>query len=286
MTLTKACALKIGDEKTELAVHVFSRCIKGRTTSTERLITVTLMNTRECEEGQRPGDDDCYFQCGFGLSDADGGACMLEYPERRLSGDGNAAADEVEEERLLALLYREQRVFAIGHGCAAEWTTQEGGRTREVLTEVLPRHEIFPLNFDARGLLLPMGLLAYANDQEILGSCLSLADTYEDWINKRAAEVPAEHLGAGERQIQKCKDCLRRMREGIEALSTNADAMQVFRWMNEAMQKQGVHYGRASDAKHKRAMVFPDVPPPCLSWRQRRTSGSTAGARSNSRTCL
>lgn len=254
--------VKIGDVNTDLAVHVFSRCIKGRTTSKERLITVTLMNTRECEEGQRPGDDDCYFQCGFGLSDVDGGPCMLEYPERRLSSDGNAAPDEVEEEGLLALLYREQRVFAIGHGCAAEWSTQEDGRTREVFTEVLPRHEIFPLNFDARDLQLPMGILAYADDQEVLRSCLSLADAYEDWIYERETEVPAEHLGAGQRQIRKCKGCLRRMREGIEVLSTNADAMQVFRWMNETMQKQGVHYGRASEAKHKRAMVFKEVPRP------------------------
>ncbi|WP_395750131.1 helicase-related protein [Prosthecobacter sp.] len=254
--------IKLGEENTELVVHVFSRCIKGRTSATQRLITVTLMNTRTCEEGERPGDDDCYFQCGFRLIDVDGAACILEYPERRLSSDSNASADEVEEEHLLALLYREHRVFAIGHGCAAEWVTPENGRTKEVFTEVLPRHEIFPLNFDAGGLVLPMGTLANASDREILRSCLSLADAYEVWINERANEVPAEHREAGERQILKCKNCLSRMREGIKVLSTNADAMQVFRWMNEAMQKQGIHYGRASEAKHKRAMVFPDMPRP------------------------
>lgn len=248
------------DTASQLAIHVFSRTVPGRTSSNQRLVTVTLMNLRECGPDERPGDDDCYYQCGFSLGAEDGSLCMLEYPERGTSAVESADPEEAAEARLLALLYREQRVFAIGHGCAAEWSDADGGRVAEIKTEVLPRYELRPIGFDIHTLQLPMGLLASGSDTEIIKLCVALASRYEAWIAERRAELPAiqsEHRTAAETQVEKCSACLGRIRGGIEVLRTNADAMQVFRWMNEAMQKQGIHYKRASDAEWKRPMHFP-----------------------------
>lgn len=247
--------------KTNLAIHIFSRGIHGKTSPQERLVTITLTNTNECIPGERPSDEDCYFQCGFKVRSSEDTPCMLEYPERA-SDASESDAEAREEEQLLALLYREQRVFAIGHGCAAEWAEPIGNRAVEVSTEVLPQRSIYPLDFDIDGLLLPMGRLAEGSQGEIMETCSSLARHYEEWIERLGQDVPSSHGEAAQRQVAKCRGCLTRIREGIEVLVANADALLVFRWMNEAMQKQGIHYKRASEADQTRKMILPAIPLP------------------------
>lgn len=269
-----ALRLMQGDRTTELAIHVFSRTVAGRTTSSQRLVTITLMNMRDCGLDSRPGDADCYYQCGFSLSAEGGELCLLEYPEHAAAESATADSEEIAEAQLLALLYRQQRVFAIGHGCATEWTEAVNGRVAEVRTEVLPRYEIFPVNAEVGNMPLPMGLLASGSEREILEQCSLLEKAYEAWIEKQRREIPEDHRVAAERQIEKCLTCLRRIRDGIQVLQADQDALLVFRWMNEAMQLQGVHYARAT--KSVRPMEFPQTNPDPASLQrgQRRIRGS------------
>ena len=106
--------VKTAGAHTSLEMHLFSRpFIQAREPERERIITFTLLNEKQAKS-QRPRDDECFFQCGFEVSEAEGNSCFLEYPERI-----GVARDE--EEESLRLLFAHRKTFAVGHGCAANW---------------------------------------------------------------------------------------------------------------------------------------------------------------------
>lgn len=110
-----------------------------RTLGSGYLVTVTLLNQEVAEEG-RPDADECIFQAGICCT-GDGSA-ISDYP--RL---GTLRYDSEEEE--LLLLYRERRVYAVGHGCASMW--RGTGKDLIVSTTVMPLHETFPAGLQGLG---------------------------------------------------------------------------------------------------------------------------------------
>ena len=226
-----------------LVLHVISRPF-GRPDRT-RLMTFTLINRIQCES-QVPRSTDCFFQCGFGVSAADGRTCFLSYPERP-----NYASDS--EGLSLQLLHLHKQTFAVGHGCAAEWDEPVDSRTSLVRTEVLPIHEIRPvLHTQVEGLDLSMTVLAHGTSVDTLLLCGRLADAYESWIDEREREVANRRdlsprlTDTAFRHLENCRDCLRRMREGISLIKQDPEVSSAFRLMNEAMLMQQIHYGIAS----------------------------------------
>ena len=111
-----------------LILHVVSRPYAGSAKPDRtRLVTLTLVNCRT--SGNRaPANQECFFQCGFSVSSANGEANFIPYPER-------LGADEDSEELSLQLLYMHRRTFAVGHGCAAGWDSPTDGR----VTRIRPR---------------------------------------------------------------------------------------------------------------------------------------------------
>ena len=232
------------DREPALVLHVISRPTK--LSDRTRLITFTLVNRLQ-SENQAPRNTDCFFQCGFRITAADGDRCFLSYPERP-----NHAGDP--EELSLQLLHLHRRTFAVGHGCAAEWDEPIEDRTALVRTEVLPVHEVKPvLHTQVEGLNLSMAMLAHGSLGEVLRLCDRLADAYEEWIDEREREVAdrldltPELTSTAFRHLENCRDCLRRMRDGIGLIRQDSEVASTFRLMNEAMLMQQIHYGIASE---------------------------------------
>ena len=108
--------------KPTLVLHVVSRPHQQSEQPGEtRLITFTLVN-RRMRQNKAPDNSDCFFQCGFSVRDANGTLPFLAYPER-------SRDPEDPEELSLELLYLHRQTFAIGHGCAPEWSEPSNGRT-------------------------------------------------------------------------------------------------------------------------------------------------------------
>ena len=231
------------DSEPALVVHVISRPTK--LSDRTRLLTFTLVN-RLKSENQAPRNTECFFQCEFRLTSGDEERCFLSYPERpNHSGDP--------EELSLQLLHLHRQTFAVGHGCAAEWDEPLQGRTALVRTEVLPVHEVKPvLHTQVEGLNLSMTMLAHGSLGEVLSLCDSLADAYEEWIDERDREIAnrldltTELTSTASRHLENCRDCLRRMRDGIGLIRQDSEVASAFRLMNEAMLMQQVHYDIAS----------------------------------------
>ena len=82
---------------------------------------------------------------GF-TADAEGHLRIEPYPDLE-------QPDSDDEEQSIALLYRGQRTFAIGHGCAADWSVVLGAdevipRVHSVNADALPAYEVTSLTPD------------------------------------------------------------------------------------------------------------------------------------------
>lgn len=234
--------VKPGGEGIGLKLFVLSRSEGAASTneSEKRLITVSLVNNKSYEGGRHKVED-CFFQVSFKITEASGKKVFIEYPENK----GEKLGDE---EKALKLLYRHKKTYAIGHGCAADWEEADGDASAfSVSALVLPSYDVKPIipeNFkDLKLSMLEISSLKPESDP--FPELNSLCDKYEKWIEERNSEVPAleESLQpVAENNLKNCRNCLRRMRSGIETLQTDERAMRAFRLMNEAILLQQLHY--------------------------------------------
>lgn len=247
----RVVSVEVDGNKTGLAMHIFSRpFVHAKEPDRERIITFTLLNEKQATS-TRAGDEECFFQCHFGVIDGDGGDCFLEYPER-------VGLAEDEEEESLRLLFDHRKTFAVGHGCAANWPDGEAGVMSRVWTESLPCHEIKPIT-PTRIEGLDLSMAALAGDKDVaIGLCQQLAEAYEQWIGEQAKKIrtlAAEHRVAAERHLNDCRRGRTRMLAGIESLRTDSDTQRAFALMNEAMLQQQFHYELASSPTLQRNWI-------------------------------
>ena len=242
------------DGRSVLSLHVVSRPYDaGDATGRARLITFTLIN-RHQSESKTPDNSDCFFQCGFSVTEADQGACFLSYPE-----PPHLRTDP--EELSLQLLHLHRRTFAVGHGCAADWEALEYERAISVRTEVMPTYEVKPvLPREIAELDLQMMKLAGERPNVTTELCSRLCDEYEKWIITKEQEIslgrtiPSELVQTALRHMENCRECLRRMRDGVRLLDDDPVIALAFRMMNQAMLMQQIHYGIS--AQSRRAWHF------------------------------
>jgi hypothetical protein len=211
----------------------------------QRLVTVTLVNSTA---DVNPINEGCFFQCGFSVAPL-GSSVVQPYP-------GRPESLQDAEERSLSLLYRHRPNYAVGHGCSAEWTVQEGA-VKEVRTEVLPVFEQLPIlpRESIDGAVLSMKGLSESSTPQIIAACKALADSYRGWINDRARELSSlktlapELKEAGERHLDLCRQCLGRIEDGSNLLNDDEDVADAFRLMNRAMVEQREHYNLSVSAR-------------------------------------
>ena len=240
-----------GDAETSLVLHVFSRPHVGaKNPDSDRIVTFTLLNDRTAR-GQRPRDEECFFQCSLEITGHADNPCFLEYPERfDLSLD--------EEERSLRLLFSNLKTFAVGHGCAANWEGGTADTVSLIRTESLPAYEIKPIvPTQIKGLDLSMLGLATPGPESI-GLCSRLAEGYQDWINEMEQGIDRlaqEHRDAAKRHMRECREALERIRSGISLLETDGLVAKAFALMNRVMLEQQIHYELASNPQKQRRWV-------------------------------
>lgn len=235
---------KHGGEGIGLKLFVLSRSESAASTndSEKRLITISLVNEKKYKGGRHKVED-CFFQTFFKITEANEKNVFIEYPENK----GEKLGDE---EKALRLLYQHKKTYAIGHGCAADWEEAEGDAgASSVSASVLPSYDVKPIipkKFEDEDLKLSMlDFSSLKPENDPFPVLNSLCDKYEKWIEERGTEVLGleESLQPiAEKHLENCRNCLRRMRSGIETLQTDERAMRAFRLMNEAILRQQLHY--------------------------------------------
>jgi hypothetical protein len=160
------------------------------------------------------------------------------------------------ENQAMAMLYRKQVEFAVGHGVSVHAETAPDTTERAVCisTRVAPLYEVpkttpptaeeIP---ELAGLVLDMKELAETNADDFSTKLTPLTTAYQTWIEQQEKRISdpaaglADYQDAAQNAIANCQRTLKRIGEGLTILHSNALAAEAFRFMNRAMWQQRIH---------------------------------------------
>ena len=214
--------------------------VRWRQLGPAALVTVTLLNSQESTGEQQTAQmwEDMLLQAGLRI-DLPEGRRLLEYPAPNL-----ASHDPEEEE--LRLLYRNQRTYAIGHGCSADWQREDP--VSWVRSEVMPTEEVQAVAASGYSDHPVLRLSNLADDglseSDLVSGLAQFVEGYATWTNaqhSRIPELPERMRPAAKRVLNRVDDALSRMAAGVEVLRDDRRAMRAFRLANRAMLMQMAH---------------------------------------------
>ena len=216
------------------------------------LVTLFLVNGQE--EPAQSRDTAWLFQPELTVRAEDGSAPFV----RRPLGHDETLLDPLtlRESRAMAMLYRHQVEFAVGHNVAVHATPSEESTQRAVSleTRVVPVSEVrqqtpptvrdLPLLSD---LVLDMKLLAETPRDQLEARLRALPQAYQAWIEEeerrgRGGQDGLEaHQEPAYEALDRCRIALERIRDGVSLLASNRQAAQAFAFANKAMYLQRLH---------------------------------------------
>jgi hypothetical protein len=225
-----------------VSVHV-----RHRAADDQVIWTLTLINETPDVRNDESAEHPCLFQTELVLSaHLNGRGCIRP---RRLAATRRGDQDA----RTNALLYRDVREFAIGHGIATVWSAPSDGTVSEVRTDWLPAVEVKGTSARGSDMLQPVvaahsGLLraSFLGDEskrvEIIAALRAFAECYGQWIDLELRFRLPNFEGADRdtalANMERCGDTLARMSAGIDALESDAAAFAAFALSNRAMDRQ------------------------------------------------
>lgn len=222
-------------------VLMVDRCVDASDPS-RLLIEVALCNQQASE--QRIPVSRWLFQTALNV-DADGRAVFL--PVHDWNRDESFSQIRDEEEKRLALQYRDRYEFAVGRTCSVDWSVsgQDGSRAVGVRTTWVPTAEVPQTEpGDVPGAQLDMMALADMDGNTVRESLMPIADAYGQWLDaqQEAVALLAPHLRATAMEtVDEARQVHAQLVEGIEFLATDGEALRCFGFMNRVMAEQRVH---------------------------------------------
>lgn len=217
-----------------LQLYVYTRVPKNGRVA----VSVALRNTQVPPKGELR-DGFAWFQVGV----------EVRSPEQAIVDRSSyGVLSEDADLRSAALLYRNARVFAIGHGCAATWDRQgTSSHVGRVATTFIPRQEISRAKPGgvSSGVDLRMSFLSNASDEDLAQNLGRLVTEYREWIDRLSESVQHDEADVedglkvvAEEHVERARAAAARMQSGIDLIVTDSDAGRAFRLANAAMQMQ------------------------------------------------
>ena len=230
--------------------------LRGRVTRSELgpwLVSVFLSN--EQEQVERNKDSRWMFQARLDLAASDEAAVFLGRGEV-LAGPAIGSVPEQAEVAQLDLQYRDVVEFAVGHGVGTEVDAAAGDPRRAVraATAVIPRFEVWRTDSprpeaapQLAGLIADMKVLSELEPDDLRLALLPLAAGYRAWLDDELLRIgdPDARLSGHEQTVRdviaEAKKTADAIATGIDLVCSDADALDAFRFANQAMWKQRVH---------------------------------------------
>lgn len=238
--------------------------------------SVTLFLVNKQSEPQKNRDSAWLFQPELVVEAPDGAGI---FQKRNLERTGLVSHPDREEQFAMEMLYRKRVNFASGHGVSVHADTLLGNPTcaYRLTTQVAPTYEVARTDHlspqsspTLAGLPLGMAELARLEAAEVKAKLGPLVEAYQLWLNQQRIRLNAEpdlksYKAVGAKALDRGEATLKRIEAGIALLAKNPQALQAFRFMNEAMHRQFVQ-SRVAEAKRQgRTLKVEAVEPPA--WR-------------------
>jgi hypothetical protein len=225
------------EQRDWLKLQIFNRSTAEDKKEDFYTLTFVIINEMSASTDSYVSDKYILFQNELEL--------IVENPDLIAPYKEKLSFTDTDEEKELNLLYRNKRIFAIGHGTAVTWNKELGSRTEKVTnikTSVIPVYDM-PQVAPAGDVELSMLQLSdEGNWPEAKTSLSNLVTEYERWIEGIKAEANTVELEpyreAALKNIEKCETTLQRIKRGVQYLAEadeSSDLVKCFRWMNRAM---------------------------------------------------
>lgn len=201
-------------------------------------VTLVLRNRSTKPQAGVDRDVACWFQASLTVETS--GPALTDRSKIRpvVSEDDDLASAE--------LIYRNHLVFAAGHGCAITVSPDDvvGSLCQRVSTTFVPTVDVHLSKAGVSLANLKLGFLGNASRGEVLSELEILANDYEHWIQRMENSAATdgdirEHLKpiAGH-HVEAATEALTRIRNGIDLIASQPEAMEAFQLANRAMQMQ------------------------------------------------
>ncbi|ACF46093.1 helicase domain protein [Prosthecochloris aestuarii DSM 271] len=149
------------------------------------------------------------------------------------------------EEQEIELQYAHRHIYAIGHGCAANWDMKDG-KVAELRSETMPAVEVPQMTADTGTGGEPVLSLARLSDIDnahtiLLSELDAFTSGYANWVANQQGIIPglsADDRAAADRMVERMNTAASRMRMGLRLLNDNAQARLAFGLANRAMLNQ------------------------------------------------
>jgi len=150
-----------------------------------------------------------------------------------------------QEEQEIELQYAHRHIYAIGHGCAANWEVKDG-KVVELRSETMPVVEVPQMTADTGSGGEPVLSLARLADIDSAHTTLlpeldDFISGYANWVANQQGNVPglpADDHSAASRMVGRMNAAVSRMQVGLHLLGDNAQARLAFALANRAMLDQ------------------------------------------------
>jgi len=207
------------------------------------IVTVSLCNAEEMEDKTKSGRDFVEERAEKTLFEASL-RCVIDTGEvGTYPRVDRSLLDEEEQE--IELQYAARHIYAIGHGCAAEWKI-ENGKVTELYSDTMPAVEVPQMTADTGAHGDPVLSLARLSDIDNLHSGVqaeltAFVNGYAAWVAEQERSIseqsPDDHAAAT-RIVNRMKIAVSRMRQGLELLGKDAQVRLAFSLANRAMLNQ------------------------------------------------
>lgn len=253
--------------------EVFVRgVVRPPTAAGEKIVTLFLVNDQDVPETNQ--DEAWLFQAQLAIRSPDAAEVFRRRPT------GESASDD-DERAALAMLYRDQVEFAVGHGVSVHWelSAVRVDRAVAVRTQVVPWYDVpvteAPTAADLPGLsdlILDMRQLADLDEKALATTLGVLHQEYTAWIVGQQSRVDTKALGEHEpsalEALEKCRRTSERLKAGIDAVLSDPRALEAFRFANRAMGLQRVRSLYALERRRGKEAKLEDIDlPGNRSWR-------------------
>ena len=248
--------------------------LRGRATrSSGGLWLVTAFVSNEREQTERNRDSRWMFQAGLELFAADGAAVFLGRGGI-LAEAATASQWERDEMAQLDLQYRDTVEFAVGHGVGTdvEVSASDPRRAVRAATAVIPSYEVWRTDApraettpQLAGLVTDMKALSELEPEGLRAALLPLSEGYRQWLDAEAARVDDPearlegHGQAASDAIGQARQIADAIEVGIDLVCSDADALEAFRFANEAMRLQRVHTVAIGDRRRDSELGLRDA---------------------------